>query len=122
MNHIEDREQLHLMTWARYTRFEGGSVSDYLHHSPNGGKRNPREAGRLKAQGVMAGFPDLFLFVPRGGLHGLFVEMKAPKGRMSDSQKEVMQRLRSQGYECAVCYGFDEARTAILDYLEMSHG
>jgi hypothetical protein len=115
--HVEDTEQAALMTWARWQQFEGCKLSDYLHHSPNGGKRDAREAGRLKAQGVMAGFPDLFLFVPRAGRHGLFIELKAKGGRVTERQSEVMHRLKTQGYECKVCFGFDEAKDAILGYL-----
>jgi hypothetical protein len=117
MKHIEDQTQAMVMQWARLAAFNGGKVSDYLHHSPNGGKRNLREAVRLKAQGVLAGMPDLFLFVARHGYFGLFIEMKSPTGTTSTNQKEVMRRLSEQGYKCVVCKSFESAQKEIKEYL-----
>ena len=117
MKHIEDKTQALVMNWARLMKFSDGKVSDYIHHSPNGGKRDIREAARLKNQGVMSGFPDLFLFVSRNQFHGLFIEMKSPQGRVSSNQKEVMQRLEEQGYKCVVCNSFESAVNEITVYL-----
>lgn len=85
MQHIEDNEQMILIRWAQ---FESGRHPELslLFHVPNGGKRSKVEAARFKAMGVQAGVPDLFLPVPRGAYHGLFIEMKAPKGRTSNAQ------------------------------------
>mgnify|MGYP006344922537 FL=1 len=118
MRHIEDDNQAMVMQWARMARFGEDRVSDYLHHSPNGGKRDVREAARLKNQGVMAGFPDLFLFVSRKGFHGLFIEMKSRQGRVSSNQTAVMQRLTEQGFKCVVCNSFEAAKQEITEYLE----
>lgn len=120
MKHIEDDNQLALMQWARSKRFNGARLSDYLHHSPNGGKRDVREAARLKAQGVLAGFPDLFLFVPRGQWHGLMIEMKSPKGRLSPAQTQVLPRIEGEGYRVEVCYSVQAAIDVISDYLEVA--
>jgi len=119
MKHIEDQIQAMVMQWARMASFNGGKVSDYLHHSPNGGKRNLREAVRLKSQGVMSGYPDLHLFVARHGFHGMFIEMKSPTGTTSANQKEVMKRLSEQGYKCVVCKSFESAQQEIKEYLEI---
>ena len=53
---------------------------------PNGGKRNPREAGRLKAQGVKAGVSDLLLPFSSQGAHGLWIEMKAGRNKLTPNQ------------------------------------
>ena len=117
MKHIEDQTQAMVMQWARLSAFNGGKVSGYLHHSPNGGKRNLREAVRLKAQGVLAGMPDLFLFVARHGFNSLFIEMKSPKGRLSENQKIVIARLVEQGHRVTVCNSFESAKDEIIWYL-----
>ena len=119
MKHIEDDNQLALMQWARSKRFNGARLSDYLHHSPNGGLRSITTAARLKQQGTMAGFPDLFLFVARGGYHGLMIEMKSPKGRLSPAQTQVLPRIEGEGYRVEVCYSVQDAIDAISDYLEL---
>jgi hypothetical protein len=62
---------------------------------PNGGRRDKREAARLKWQGVLPGVPDL-LTILDGRVYG--VELKAPKGRLSDEQKAIADRF--QDNEC----------------------
>lgn len=118
MNHIEDNEQICLMEWAAAQSGKFPELS-LIFHIPNGGKRNAREAARFKQMGVKAGVPDLFLPVPRGGCHGLFIELKAPRGRLSDYQRGWIESLKASGYAVSVCYGCDEARRDILRYLEL---
>lgn len=72
----------------------------------------------LHAEGVRAGIPDLFLAIARGEWHGLWIEMKRRKGGfLSDPQRTALLALKLEGYSTAVCYGWDEAREAIVDYL-----
>lgn len=93
-----------------------------LFHVPNGGKRSKTTAVRLKMEGVKAGVPDLFLPVARGGFYGLFIEMKAGKNKTTQKQEEWLAALGAQGYCAQVCYGFEEARDAILKYLDLEKG
>ena len=87
---------------------------------PNGGHRSKATAGRLKAEGVKPGVPDLCLPVPRGGSHGLFVELKRRKGSTtSPEQREWLSRLAGQGYATVVAKGWDEAAESITRYLSM---
>lgn len=113
----EAEEQEALITWTRYneTRFPELTL---LFHIPNGGSRNKFEAKRLKAQGVKAGVPDLFLPVPRGAFHGLFVEMKYGKNKQTDSQRQWERRLTEQKYAYFVCYSWREAADTIEKYLK----
>ena len=90
-----------------------------LYAIPNGGNRNPITATNLKREGVKAGVPDLCLPVPRGGKHGLYLEMKRTKGgEVSKAQKEWQEELKKQGYECTVAKGADEAWLVIVEYLQ----
>ncbi len=62
----------------------------------------------------MAGVPDVFF---ADGKPGLFIEMKEPgKGRLQDAQKKVIALLNSNGYQVAVCYGYEEAKSALVNY------
>lgn len=109
----EHEEQVTLFTWFRM-RYAGM----LMYAIPNGGARSSITGARLRDEGVLAGVPDIFLPCPSGGKHGLYIEMKRQKGgRVSAPQKAVMQALRMQGYEVAVCHGWQEARDYIEQYL-----
>ena len=73
---------------------------------PNGGKRSSAiEGSRLKAEGLMPGFPDLCILS-----HNTCIEMKKTKGgRLSREQKMWAERLESIGWTCVTCYGHEEA-------------
>lgn len=91
----EADEQIALFEWAA---LQSGRFPELalLYHVPNGGSRNKIEAARLRAQGVKSGVPDLCLPVARGGNHGLL----------------------EQGYAAAICKGWQEAASVIIDYLQ----
>lgn len=115
----EDEEQMALFTWANHMAATGRLPELYwLYHVPNGGSRGPAEAGRFKAMGVKRGVPDVALDVPRGGFHGLRIEMKRRRGGvLSDEQADWLDYYNANGYRAVVCYGWDEARMEIEDYL-----
>ena len=113
----EDEEQIAVMQWAAYQMGRWPELQ-WLYHIPNGGKRGKIEAARFKAMGVKAGVPDLHLAVPRGGYHGLYIEMKRREyGRVSADQREWIDGLRETGYCGAVAYGCHEAEDVLEAYL-----
>ena len=75
-------------------------------------------AAKLKAEGVKAGIPDIFIPAPRGNSHGLYVELKAAGGRVAPMQEAMMLSLSHQGYACIVAYGWEKAWKEIKAYLE----
>ena len=75
-------------------------------HTPNGGKRHIAEAVKFKAMGVHAGVPDI-LILKGGKLYAL--ELKAPGGRLSPSQRLVAARMEDCGAELSVAHSIDEA-------------
>ncbi len=94
---------------------------------PNGGARDSNKdkaafvGGQLKAQGVKRGVPDIFVPIPRHGLHGLWIEMKrADGGTVSKEQKEFLAYARSAGYAGMVAYGWLEAAEAIRQWMRTS--
>ena len=113
----EHSEQVALMEWAKLA--EGNRpLLGLLHAIPNGGQRHPAIAAKLKREGVKRGVPDLCLPVARCGLHGLYLELKAADGRLSDEQKRWRDMLTAQGYGVAVVYGFEAAKEVLEDYLD----
>ena len=87
---------------------------------PNGRKRTEAEAGKLKAEGVRRGVPDVALDVARRGHHGLRIEMKAP-GKLKDTsaeQDEWHRLLRAEGYLVVVCDRWQLAWNQMMTYLD----
>lgn len=103
----EEWEQRQLVQWVR--RFPWGRL---LFHIPNENHHHDTDLG------VRSGVPDLFLPVPMGGKHGLFIEMKREDGgRLSESQRKWLGWLGELGYEATCCHGWREARVAIARYM-----
>ena len=113
----EHDEQANLITWAAMHEHEHPGL-EMLFAIPNGGHRHIRVAAKMKAEGVKAGVPDLFLPVPRGDYHGLFIEMKFGKNKPTAHQRHWLEMLEWHGYKTAVCYWFLDARDVLIDYLE----
>jgi VRR-NUC domain. len=91
---------------------------ELIHAIPNGGERHAAVAAKLKAEGVKAGVPDIFLPVPKGNAHGLYIELKAIGGSVTDKQRAMMAGLSRQGYACLVCYGWENAWREIEAYMK----
>lgn len=106
----EHGEQCVVVDYCRLRRYPVFAI-------PNGGSRNKAEAARLKAEGVSAGVPDLFIPLPNDTYHGLFIEMKAGKNKTSKEQDAWISLLRRNGYSAAVCYGADAAIREIEEYI-----
>lgn len=118
----EDAHQLAIQCWAALN-FNKYPELKWLHHSPNGGFRNKREAGKLKAMGVKRGFPDLTLLVRRGPYSGLLIELKTPErkkqkdGGASQDQLNWGEHLHKEGFGFCVCYGWQDAVAVLENYL-----
>ena len=87
------------------------------------------QAGQMKAIQGGRGWPDLFIAEPRGGYHGLFIELKkegekiykrdgTPKTEHLKEQLEMVEKLRARGYIAAIISGFDDCKEYIDDYMK----
>jgi len=77
-------------------------------------------AAMMKAEGLRSGVPDVFMAMPRGEYHGLFLEFKSHTGRLTENQKVYAINLRSMGYQVEIVRSFDEARLAVTRYMALS--
>ena len=128
MKTIESEEQAALFRWADM-KVQIGEYRELalLNGSLNGVKLTIGQAVKAKKQGMKKGFPDIFLPVPRGKYHGLFIELKIKPYRndkdkwvypkVSEEQKWWIEGLIYHGYQALICYGFDAAQDEILSYL-----
>lgn len=118
--------------WSTYCK-EVGVPEFLLWHTPNsavyGGSKAQREkmGAMLKRLGQRSGVADLALMAPRyRGTswndevwdHGLFIELKSPKGVVSDEQTAILKELERRGYKTAVCRTLEDAQQVITNYLK----
>ena len=107
---------------------------------PNGGARSKATAGKLKAEGVVAGVADLILLVP--GLApktpkeiedsielpfpyhcnivfrlALCIEMKTKTGRQTEAQKEWKKKVERHDYRYEVCRSLEEFQKVVREHL-----
>lgn len=101
----EDQEQITLAGWLN------GTGVPWC-HVPNGGKRNRREAAKLRAMGVRRGVPDILIF----DIKSVAIELKRArpaKSKVSEHQLKWLAHLDGAGWHTVVCYGAQEA----IEYL-----
>ena len=114
----EHDEQTALIDWTVLMQAKWPELKLFF-HIPNEGKRSPAAAMRLLSEGMKRGVPDNFLPVPRGGYHGLWIELKRTKNSSATKdQKQWIEDLNAQGYLAVVCKGWEAASKVIEEYLE----
>lgn len=100
-------------------------LAKFLFSIPNGGKlggkKNKKgfsiQAAIMVGEGMTAGVADLFLAIPKCGLHGLFIEIKTPVGTWEQDQKEFAERQLGQGYGYILCRRFEDLEADVNAYL-----
>lgn len=119
----EHQIQCGIVKWAE---LQSGRVPALrmLFAIPNGGWRDPVTAAKLKAEGVRAGIPDLFLARPRYcgvvWAAGLFIEVKrGTMGRVREQQALWAGALKEAGYSVRVVRSVDEGINCLKEYLNI---
>lgn len=101
----EARAQAAIVEWVRTV-----APDLIIFHVPNGGRRSPAEAARLKWTGVLPGVPDLAILARDGRI--FFLEVKAPGGSLSSEQRAMFARFVAMRIPCAIVRSIDDARRA----------
>ena len=114
----ESYHQQQVFQWAQWLSRKYPEL-ELMYHVPNEGKRSKAAGGRLKAEGLKAGVPDICLPVARGQYHGLYIELKSGKNKATEAQEWWIAALTRQGYFAKVCYGWQEAHACIERYLQL---
>jgi hypothetical protein len=110
----EDKLQHSVMN---YLSFEYPSV--YAIHVANEGKRSPFERFKFKYLGGKAGVPDILIFRSNGRKNGLAIELKVGYNKPTDSQKESLEKLRKENWECHWTNDYDKTIEIIDKYLSL---
>ena len=108
----EHDEQVAVVRWFRIAY-----PKHIMFSIPNAAKRSVGLANYMRAEGLLAGVADIFVMCPNNKWHGLFIEMKAKKGKVSDQQAYFIEQAIEKGYMAWVCHGFEEAQALITKYL-----
>ena len=105
---LEKTEQERFVLWLR----ERGLV----HHSiPNSAPGSAAKGAEFKKQGLVAGVPDLYVFIP--GVGNLAIEMKRAsegEGAVRSNQWEWLEHLAGCGFHSCVAFG-KEAAVAFVE-------
>lgn len=107
---LESRTQQAIIKYSKLSHIDVFSI-------PNGADVSAVNRTRLKGEGLLPGVPDLFFPIANKGFHGLFMEVKSNKGKLSKEQKTVMKKLTENGYKCVVVFSLDNAIKEIESYL-----
>jgi hypothetical protein len=89
-------------------------------HPPNEGRRSRWEQYLAVYSGMRAGMPDIMVYaknISKIKKPYLAIELKAGKNKPTKNQVNAMKQLEASGWECYVCYTFEEAKELIDNHL-----
>ena len=126
MNHAESKLQQACVAWfrAQYPHY-----AMLLTHPANEGNGNRVSGAIHKAEGTVAGVPDLLLFMPgrcwfnKDGIlmsrpaSALGIEMKTAKGSQSQQQKDFQKMFEAAGYMYMIVRSLEEFIDVIKGYI-----
>ena len=112
----EHDEQATFFTMAGYLQEKYPQLC-WMHAIPNGGARNVVVARKMKCEGVVRGIADVFLPYPRNGYHGLYIEFKYGKNRLTSEQREFLDYANINGYKTGVAYSAEAGIEILRAYL-----
>jgi hypothetical protein len=113
----EQIDHINIVNWFNYQYPE---LADDFHHFANERKCSPQQGRFFKRMGVKKGVADFFLALPCGNYHGLWIELKVGKGKLSVEQSEFLYRKNERGYLAIAVWGFDAAIETIKTYINSS--
>lgn len=123
-NYEESRLQQQCVAWFRaqypqYAMLLTHPINEGSGHS----EADRRRQGIHKAEGAVAGVPDLLLFMPAFfGIDDVFcmlgIEFKTAKGRQSQEQKDFQKMFEAAGYRYVVIRSFEDFKKVINDWIE----
>ena len=112
--HVSQRK---LMAWARLNQHIYRDL-ELMFAVPNAAKRTKFTSGKMLAEGLRKGVPDVFLPCPnKAGKIGLAIEMKRHPNKPTREQEWWLEQLAQRGWETWVCWSFEEAVEKTLSYL-----
>lgn len=113
----ETLEQIAVFDWIRCHK----NIFPYAFHIPNEGKRSKIMGKILQRMGMRAGISDIFVAIPTGKFHGLWIELKAGTNKATPLQLQFLKDMARKNYATSVCHGSKHAIQTIEDYIAGIH-
>ncbi len=111
----EQTDHINIVNWFNYQFPE---LRKDFHHFANERRCSVQQGRLLKRMGVQKGVPDFYLALPCDGFHGLWIELKVGKGKLSQEQIDFIERKNARGYLALAVWGFEAAIEVIKTYLK----
>ncbi len=112
----EETDQIILVNW--FKKEYGEAAAERLHHSPNGGHRSKKTGAKLKMMGTRPGFPDLVLYLKKGGATGLVVELKKAGQKPRPNQFDWLDILESCDFQVHWCDNIEDVKQIFIGYMD----
>lgn len=80
----------------------------------NNNPRSARDGARLKKMGCKKGIPDLAFILPDGRFAA--IELKSPKGVLSQEQKQWRDLIKKQGGEWALARSLEDVAHFVKEW------
>ncbi len=118
---LEEELQIAAMAYIRLQY--PSAISFHVRNEGISGTKMQRMAygAKSKKMGVLSGVSDIIILEPVGGYHGLMIELKSKKGRVSESQKKFMERCENKNYQTRVCNSLDQVIAAVDVYMNWNN-
>ena len=113
----EQELQFECAKWLKKALHVRG-LPQVFYHVANEGQHKAYYRAKMKAQGVLAGVPDIVLPLRSGEYPGLYLELKAGAGSPSKEQKIFLEAVAKEGYLALVVNDFDTFRECLTSYLD----
>ena len=111
----EALEQIDAYQWFKY---QYPDLLLAMFHVPNEQRASVQYQSKLNQMGRLKGVSDLILLHPcSGSPYALFELKRADNGSLSKEQKAFLNHHAEQGAFVCVCYGAEQFKLAINDYL-----
>jgi hypothetical protein len=112
-------------TPVRLSAGAAGILRDYAFAVPNGmrvagdARKRAIYVAAMKRQGLTPGVSDIFILLARGGYHGLFLELKFGRNKLTDEQASFQRRACWAGYQTGHAHTLDQAKEIVCRYLNL---
>ena len=110
-----------IVEWLSYSLPAGSLV----HHSPNEGRHNVQFRVKQKRMGMQPGWPDLEILVSSIYFKNhktpapIFLEVKTEKGKLTKSQRGVLEKLRAIGCHVCLVRSIDDAQKFLSELVSL---